>query len=359
MRRDKPQAFRPLGLYAFPLPAFFDILYSNSEVAGVKGWDVLHALTVGGRAEGRAAGFLKSGFFFMQLKMTSKEAEVFLRPDGCLYHIGLKEGELHPRILTVGDRDRAIMIAAALLEDVKEYESSRSFLTFSGTFRGTPVSIVCIGMGVPNMDFLVREASYLFQGKGLAFVRLGTCGIFNPRYSIGTLFISDRLYYTYRNYAYYDGTPFVDDGTRQLARPYLIAGPVEGDKELTDKLQASVERQQLECCRGTGITAETFYSCQGRCFPGFGDENAHVVEDFLKLKVDSCEMESHQLFHLCRQRAIKGGATTRAASICLGVVSRVDPNCPSKLIRGAEDCTRKILIGAAQAALEALTSVSI
>ena len=58
---------------------------------------------------------------------------MFLRPDGRLYHIGLKAGELHPRILTVGDRDRARMIAAALLEDVKEYESSRDFLTYSGT----------------------------------------------------------------------------------------------------------------------------------------------------------------------------------------------------------------------------------
>ena len=48
------------------------------------------------------------------------------------------------------------------------------------------------------MDFLVRESSYLFQGKGLAFVRLGTCGIFNRGYSVGTLFISDRLYYCYR-----------------------------------------------------------------------------------------------------------------------------------------------------------------
>lgn len=291
--------------------------------------------------------------------MASTEAEVFLRPDGCLYHIGLKAGELHPRILTVGDRDRAGMIAAAFLENVKEYESSRNFLTFSGSFRGTPVSIVCIGMGAPNMDFLVRESSYLFQGKGLAFVRLGTCGIFNPQYSVGTLFISDRLYYSYRNYMYYDGNPFEDDGSKQAARPYLIAGPVAGDKELTDQLQASVERQHLECCRGTGVTAETFYSCQGRCFPGFGDDNAQVVKDFLKLKVDSCEMESHQLFHLCRQRATKGGATTRAASICLGVVSRVDPNCPSKLIQGAEDCTKKTLLGAGQAALEALISVSI
>lgn len=49
------------------------------------------------------------------------------------------------------------------------------------------------------MDFLVREVSYLFQDKGLAFVRLGTCGIFNPDYPVGTLFISDQIYFCHRS----------------------------------------------------------------------------------------------------------------------------------------------------------------
>lgn len=293
--------------------------------------------------------------------MTTRDAkvEVFLLPDGCLYHLGVKQGELHPRILTVGDRERAMMIAEALLENPKRYEKTRNFLTFSGTFRGTPVSVVCIGMGAPNMDFLVREASYLFPGKGLAFVRLGTCGSFNPKHSVGTLFISEKLYYSYRNYAHYDGNPFADEGVTQPSSPYLIAGPVEGDKELIDKLQAGIEKQKLEYCRGTGVSAETFYSCQGRWFPGFGDDNDQVINDFLKLKVDSCEMESHQLFHLCRQRASKGdpNVITRAASICLAVVSRVDPQNTSN--RSTELSTKDILIKAAEAGLEALISISI
>ncbi|KAL8424601.1 hypothetical protein Efla_003717 [Eimeria flavescens] len=269
-------------------------------------------------------------------KMTAGDTEVFLLPNGCLYHLGVKAGELNPRILTVGDRERARMIAKALLDDAKEYEQTRNFLTFSGTFRGTPVSVVSIGMGAPNMDFLVRESSYLFEGKGLAFVRLGTCGIFKPKCPVGTLFISDKIYYSYRNYAQSDGSPFEQDGLKESASPYLIAGPVPGDKELTDRLQAGIEKQQLEHCRGSGISAETFYSCQGRHFPGFGDDNAQVLENFKKLNVDSCEMESHQLFHLCRQRSVKGGVVTRAASICLGVVNRVDPNSSSNRCTASE-----------------------
>lgn len=301
---------------------------------------------------------LLTSFSSVQAKMMAAETEVFVLPDGSLYHLGVKSGEIHPRILTVGDRQRAKMIAKEFLEDTKEYEKSRNFLTLSGIFRGTPISIVSIGMGTPNMDFLVRETSYLFKDSGLAFVRLGTCGIFNANYSVGTVFISDRLYYSYRNYAHYDGNPLKDEGVQQPDCPYLIAGPVQGDQELIDKLQANVEQQQLTYCRGTGISAETFYSCQGRRFPGFGDDNAEVVERFLKLKVDSCEMESHQLFHLCKERQTKGEskAITRAASICLGVVSRVDPSSTNRV---SEASMKTILIGAARAALEALISISI
>ena len=63
---------------------------------------------------------------------------MFLTPDGSLYHLGVKAGEINQRILTVGDRERAEIIANAYLTDVKEYEKSRNFRTFSGE---TPPSL--------------------------------------------------------------------------------------------------------------------------------------------------------------------------------------------------------------------------
>ncbi|CDJ37493.1 uridine phosphorylase, putative [Eimeria tenella] len=314
--------------------------------------------------------------------MAEKEAEIFLNEDGSLYHLGVKSGELHPRILTVGDRERAQMIAEAFLEQVREFEKSRNFRTFSGLYKGRGVSVVCIGMGAPNMDFLVRESSFLFQQKGLAFVRLGTCGIFKAGCSPGTLCISNSIYYCQRNYAHFDGSAAGAPGVHTPEGPYLISGPVKGDEELLNKIEENVKRKNLAYLRGLGITAETFYSCQGRRFPGFGDENEKLVEDFVRLGIDSCEMESHQLYHLCSEREkerkrkenekeMKEKETkdnsnseskqgpTRAASICLGVVNRVDPSAPSQLIRKSEDCTKEILLGAAEAALDALISVSI
>ena len=51
-------------------------------------------------------------------------------------------------MITVGAPSRAELIASFFDKDaeVKRIESSRGFLTLTGTFNGTPVSIIAIGM---------------------------------------------------------------------------------------------------------------------------------------------------------------------------------------------------------------------
>ena len=70
------------------------------------------------------------------------------------------------RKVTVGSPSRANRIAAFLDDIPKPFTllSNRGFLTITGLYNGTPVSIVSIGMGNPNMDFFVREARECISG---------------------------------------------------------------------------------------------------------------------------------------------------------------------------------------------------
>jgi uridine phosphorylase len=64
-------------------------------------------------------------------------------------------------------------VLASLLDDPpKPFElySERGFLTITGRYHGTPVSIISIGMGYPNMDFFVREVRECLLGD-MAVVR--------------------------------------------------------------------------------------------------------------------------------------------------------------------------------------------
>ncbi|CDI77303.1 uridine phosphorylase, putative [Eimeria acervulina] len=213
-------------------------------------------------------------------------------------------------------------------------------------------------MGAPNMDFLVRESSYLFKDQPMAFVRVGTCGIFKPNVAPGALCLADKIYYCQRNYSYFDGN--VTEGSSFSDSPYLISGPVKGDEELIEKIKSNLgKKDDVVVLKGPAISAETFYSCQGRRFPDFSDENKSLVDTFVDLGVIGCEMESHQLYHLCKQRtdANPKKTKTRAASVCLGVVNRVDPSTPAHLTRQSEESTKQTVLAAAGAALDALISL--
>lgn len=59
----------------------------------------------------------------------------------------------------------------------------------TGLYEGVPVSIVTTLMGMPNMDFVVREARAAVAGQ-IAIVRLGTCGALRPPARLGSFMVA-------------------------------------------------------------------------------------------------------------------------------------------------------------------------
>ena len=84
-------------------------------------------------------------------------------------HVGVKQGDVANRILSVGDESRAARLAAGLLDNSdscvdslksnlhKKISSSRGFTTHTGLFEGVPVSIVATGMGMPMVSKLNKK----------------------------------------------------------------------------------------------------------------------------------------------------------------------------------------------------------
>jgi len=89
-------------------------------------------------------------------------------------HIGAKPGEIAPRVLLPGDPLRAKWIAENFLDDAKCYSTVRNMLGFTGTYRGTPVSVQGSGMGMPSASIYVHE---LINDYGVGtIIRVGSCG---------------------------------------------------------------------------------------------------------------------------------------------------------------------------------------
>ena len=81
------------------------------------------------------------------------------------------------KICDVGAASRLEKIALHLDEGSirVKHTSSRGFTCVTGKYKGVEVSIVSIGMGIPMMDFFVRETVAVVDGP-LAIIRFGTCG---------------------------------------------------------------------------------------------------------------------------------------------------------------------------------------
>jgi len=89
-------------------------------------------------------------------------------------HLEAKHGDIAPIVLLPGDPLRAQFIAEQFLEDAVCHNRVRNALGYTGTYRGTRVSVQSTGMGMPSAAIYVHEL--LAQYGVRVLVRIGTCG---------------------------------------------------------------------------------------------------------------------------------------------------------------------------------------
>jgi len=89
-------------------------------------------------------------------------------------HIEAKLGDFAKTVLMPGDPLRAKYIAENYLTDVKQVNSVRGMLGFTGVYNGKPVSVMASGMGMPSISIYSHE---LFSEYGVEnIIRVGTAG---------------------------------------------------------------------------------------------------------------------------------------------------------------------------------------
>ncbi|MCX7776181.1 MAG: purine-nucleoside phosphorylase [Spirochaetaceae bacterium] len=134
-------------------------------------------------------------------------------------HNTARPGEIAPLVLMPGDPLRARMIAETRLSEVRQFNSVRNMLGYTGTYRGVPVSVMGSGMGAPSMGIYSYE---LFAFYGVErIVRIGTCGGLTPDVEVGDLVMAMSAS-TDSNYAHQYGlqgtfSPCADYGMLEKA----------------------------------------------------------------------------------------------------------------------------------------------
>jgi uridine phosphorylase len=224
-------------------------------------------------------------------KSEAKPSEVVKTSQGRQYHINLAPGELAEYLLLYVDPVRAKRMAGCFDELTLE-KSSREFDTYTGFYKGFPISVIGTGIGQDNTEIFFVEALQLFTETRPTMIRVGSCGSLQADVSVGDLVISSgavRLENT--------STYFVDEGYPAVAHHESV-------------LALIAAADQLDFFYHLGLTASAsgFFGAQGRAVGGLKPRDPGVTERLAAWNVLNMEMECSTLFTLGNLTGVRTGS---------------------------------------------------
>ena len=115
-----------------------------------------------------------------------------MKPQEFPIHIKCDKNAIAPNVLMPGDPLRAKYIAEKFLDNPVLVTSVRNMYGFTGTYKGTPVTIMGSGMGMPSMSIYAFELFYFFNVEKI--IRIGTCGVVTPDIKVPELILAKDVY---------------------------------------------------------------------------------------------------------------------------------------------------------------------
>lgn len=72
------------------------------------------------------------------------------------YLLAIEEGDIAPTVLLPGDPARAPIIAS-FWDESRHVATSREYTTYTGTYKGVPISATSTGIGAPSTSIAMEE----------------------------------------------------------------------------------------------------------------------------------------------------------------------------------------------------------
>jgi uridine phosphorylase len=242
-----------------------------------------------------------------------KSSELILNPDGSVYHINLKPGQIANDIIFVGDQNRVEKITKHF-DSIEFTTQKREFKTQTGTYKGKRITVMSTGIGPDNIDIVMNELDALVnvdlatrtvknELTSLNIVRIGTSGSLQAdipcdsfvmsQYGLGLdnmlrSYLIDEISETEMEEAFIAQTNW----DMRKGRPYVISCSKTLEKRLeSDKI-----------FKGFTGTAGGFYGPQGRVVRlGIQDPELNGKMDsfnFNGTRMTNLEMETGAIYGL-------------------------------------------------------------
>lgn len=194
--------------------------------------------------------------------------------DKVQYHIQCKKGDIAPAVIVPGDQGRVNLIID-MLDDVEKKADNRGLITYTGSYKGFPVSVTSTGMGGPSAAIAYEE---LINIGAKLLIRIGSVAALQPDINIGDTIIP---YACIRD----DGVSryYVPDNYPAVANPFIYSLLIDEAKS-----------QKAKYWTGINWTHSAFYA-----------RSPEYFQQWARKRVISMEMEAAALFVISELRNIK------------------------------------------------------
>jgi uridine phosphorylase len=230
-------------------------------------------------------------------------SELILNPDGSVYHLNLKPGQIANDIIFVGDQNRVEKITKHF-DSIEFTSQKREFKTQTGIYKGKRITVMSTGIGPDNIDIVMNELDALVnidlktrtiksELTTLNIVRIGTSGSLQADVPCDSFVMSqyglglDNMLRSYLIDAISEREieeAFIAQTNWDMrkGRPYVIKG--------SEKLAQKFKSNQL--FSGFTGTAGGFYGPQGRVL------RLGIQDNDLNKKMDSFEYQGIRMTNL-------------------------------------------------------------
>ena len=246
------------------------------------------------------------------------------------YHLQIDSGDVAPYVLLPGDPGRVETIAS-FWDEAHHVATNREYVTYTGTYKGVPISCTSTGIGAPSTAIAIEE---LARCGVTTFFRVGTCGTFLDHVANGDL-------------AIFDSAMRLDGASHGYAPPEY---PAVADHRVVAAAATAAEGLGYAYHIGTTRTADTFYARHPRPGSSFGDFWQswwrHHFEDLQRLNVVGAEMEASLILVLARVWGLRAGGAAVVVDNVLevsGESGQFDPE--EQFAHGAEPIEKLARLG--------------
>ena len=213
------------------------------------------------------------------------------------YHLQVAPGDVAPLVLLPGDPGR-VEVVASLWDESRHVASNREYVTFTGTYRGAPISCTSTGIGSPSTAIAMEE---LARVGVTTFVRVGTCGALQDRVEVGDMAIFDSA--------------IRDDGASALYAP--VEYPAVAHHEVVDAAIEAASALGVPHHVGTTYSSDLFYVPEpGSAFDGYEQSVwRERYADVTRTGALAAEMETGVLLVLSRIWRLRAGAVALVSDV--------------------------------------------